>query len=304
MLPNFIVGGTSAGGTSFVVNAMIQHPDIYLPKQMRPEPHYFYKSWEYEKPISYYQEKYFSAVENEKAVGERSSSYLFSRESAQRISKHLPDIKLIFTLRNPIERTYANYRYTVLEGLEELSFEEALRDEKERVKNQEGIWAEIQPYNYTGRGFYGEQLEAYLEFFSPEQILLLKSESISDEPYNHLEKIFRFLDVDPTFKPELPPDFTSFNVKDRTLQVKLRKYFGSERFDKVIEAIRKNEDPLRYIDEKNQLEDKNNILSMQDNLTGKKQPMSDESRSYLSDLFANDMRKLNRYIDFSIDDWR
>ena len=150
--PNFIIGGTAAGGTSFLSAILVQHPEIYLPVEMRPEPHYFYKSWEYKKGLDYYLERWFKNVpETAIAVGERSSSYLFGGESvAKKIAAVYPNMKFIFTLRNPIERTWANYRYTVLQGLEKYSFEEALANEKKRVEEQSGIWAEIQPYNYTG----------------------------------------------------------------------------------------------------------------------------------------------------------
>ena len=156
--PNFIIGGTAAGGTSFLTAMLVQHPQVYLPKEMRPEPHYFYKSWEYSKGLDYYLERWFSHVPNDSiAIGERSSSYLFGgREVARKIVAIYPKMKFIFTLRNPIERTWANYRYTVLQGLEDLPFEEALAGEERRIKEQTGIWAEIQPYNYTGRGFYGK----------------------------------------------------------------------------------------------------------------------------------------------------
>ena len=175
VLPNFIIGGTSAGGTSFLSSAIIQHPEIYLPLKMRPEPHYFYKSWEYKRPLSYYKKKYFSNVKNEIAIGERSSSYLFGGlKNAKRIIKSIPGVKLIFTVRNPIERAYANYRYTALQGLESMSFDEALRNERERILSQDGIWSEIQPFNYTGRGLYCEQLEDYLKVFEGDKILIIK----------------------------------------------------------------------------------------------------------------------------------
>ena len=43
----FIIGGTAASGTSYLSATLVQHPQIYLPQEMRPEPHFFYKSWEY-----------------------------------------------------------------------------------------------------------------------------------------------------------------------------------------------------------------------------------------------------------------
>ena len=147
--PNFIVGGTAAGGTSFLTSILVQHPQIYLPKEMRPEPHFFYKSWEFEKGINYYLKRWFWNVPSSSvAIGERSSSYLFGGEAvANKIFHAYPDMRFVFTLRNPIERTWANYRYKVLQGLEDLPFEDALKNEILRISQQEGIWAEIQPNN-------------------------------------------------------------------------------------------------------------------------------------------------------------
>ena len=82
-------------------------------------------------------------------------------------------MKFIFTLRNPIERTWANYRYTVLQGLEDLSFEEALHNEKQRIEEQNGIWAEIQPHNYTGRGQYSKKIREYIKYFPKENFYSL-----------------------------------------------------------------------------------------------------------------------------------
>ena len=63
MNPNFIIGGIVAGGTSFLSSAITQHPQIYLPKVTRPEPSFFYKSWEYEKGMEYYRNKYFHEIQ-------------------------------------------------------------------------------------------------------------------------------------------------------------------------------------------------------------------------------------------------
>ena len=300
MKPNFIICGTSAGGTSFLTAGIINHPEIYLPKEMRPEPHYFYKSWEYEKPFSYYEEKYFKDVKNQIAIGERSSSYMFGENVAERMHKHLPDLKLIFMLRNPIERAFANYRYTVLEGLEELSFEEVLVKEPERIKAQTGIWAEIQPHNYTGRGFYYEQLKKFMQYFSPEKMLILKSDTFGKNPVEDFKKVFRFLGVNEDFHVEVPPSFTSFSVKNSSLQVKLRGYFQN-RFDLFIETIRMKEDASVHIQNK---EDQKNYELLKANLLDRKEAMPDSCRKYLQGVFKQDIEKLKNIVDFPVDDWK
>lgn len=302
MMPNFIIGGTAAGGTSFLSAALVQHPQIYLPKEMRPEPHYFYKSWEYKKGIEYYKKRWFSeVVPGQEAIGERSSSYLFGgRQVASKISAVLPRVKLIFTLRNPIERTWANYRYTVLQGLEPLSFEEALAREKERVAVQSGIWAEIQPHNYTGRGMYAKQLREFLEFFPLEQILLIKSEEMGKTPYPQLARVCEFLSVSTSFSPNLPPDHTSMSVIDPSLQVELRSYFA-DRFDLVIECIRKEQDPRQIAKLPEDLEQ---IKRMSSNLCGRKIAMSPDCRAYLQKVFADDIASLKELTPFSMSDWQ
>ena len=100
VLPNFLIAGAAASGTSFLSSILMQHTDIYLPKEMRPEPHFFYYSDKYAHGIEWYKKKWFSDVKKQSAIGERSSSYL-SQRKRKRISQNLPNIKLIFVLRNP-----------------------------------------------------------------------------------------------------------------------------------------------------------------------------------------------------------
>ena len=301
--PNFIIGGTAAGGTSFLAAVLVQHPEIYLPKEMRPEPHYYYKSWEYEKGLDYYLERWFSTVPSHSlAVGERSSSYLFGgRDVAQRIAVDFPEMKFIFTLRNPIERTWANYRYTVLQGLEDLMFEDALRQEPERIKKQTGMWAEIQPHNYTGRGFYGDHVTQFLELFDRQQILLIKSESLASDTDRELRKIYNFLGLNNLgFISQHPPNHTSCNVVNPSLQMQLRDYFG-DRFDKVIEAVRKKEDFGRFEEGH---KDRQAFEQLRNNMKGRKEGVPEDARKYLRNLFSADIEVLESIVDFDIKDWK
>ena len=280
---------------------IVDHPEIYLPKKMRPEPHYFYKSWEYQKSFKeYYLKKYFSNVKNEIAIGERSSSYMFGDKVPSRMQKFLPSAKLIFILRNPIERAYANYRYTVLEGLESNSFSYALKNENERIKNQKGIWSEIQPYNYTGRGLYYKQLKNFLKFYPREQMLILKSEIFGKNIQNDFNEIFNFLNVSKDFKVHRPPEFSSLSVINPSLQVRSRKYFKGK-FDLIIEAIRKKEDADKYLETKKDYE---NYILMKENLKSNKSNINQEDRLYLQSFYKDDIEKLQQLVTFDLSDWK
>lgn len=300
--PSFIIGGSAASGTSFLSSVLIQHPEIFLPKEMRPEPHYFLKSWEYEKGFSYYLKRWFGeTTEEHLAVGERSSSYLFGGKTvAHRIARDLPTVQLIFVLRDPVERTWANYRYTTLEGLEPLSFQEALATEQERIRKQEGIWAEIQPHNYTGRGFYGSQISDYLSIFSPEKILVLESEDLRFRLEETLTGVYDFLGVNPDFRHEqMPPDFSSLSVKNPVLQTQMRSYFG-DRFDLVVECLRK-EDSIERFSQTTQ--DRQKLDVLRSNLTEQKEEMPAESRVYLEELFRPDTKILSEKTGLDFSSW-
>ncbi|MCG8547418.1 MAG: sulfotransferase domain-containing protein [Alphaproteobacteria bacterium] len=301
MLPNFIIGGTPAGGTSFLGAAIAQHPEIYLPYPMEPECHFFYKSWEYEQGLEYYQRKWFADVDGERAVGERSSSYLFGGATvAERISAALPDVKLIFTLRNPIERAWGNYRFTVLQGLEELPFLEALKREPERIAAQTGRWAEIQPHNYTGRGMYAGLLTQYLARFQQTQVLLVKSEEMGQDPQRTFVDVFRFLGVTEDFQPCIPANFSALSVKDPAEQVRVRAVFG-QKITPILEAIRREEDPSHFActDEERAM-----MEILKANVEGSKRPMPAAARAILRDTYSEDLDLLEEIVPFSIEDWK
>ena len=95
-------------------------------------------------------------------------------------------------------------------------------------------------------------------------------------------------------------DYTSSNVIDPKLQVKLRKYFN-ERFDLLIESLRKNEDITKFA--KNDM-DIENIKKLSANMLGIKKNMKLESRLYLQSLYKADIKNLKQIVDFELDDWK
>ncbi len=293
--PNFIIGGTAAGGTSYLYELLIQHPEIYLPQERIPEPHYYYKSWEYEKGLKWYLKRYFHDVPKCKvALGERSSSYLYGgAKTASKIAKDFPKMKFIFMLRNPIQRAFANYRFTALQGLETLSFKDALLCEKERVRGSKGIWSEIQPYDYTGRGFYARQLKEFLEFFPSEQILCLKSEDVTRQNVSILRKIYEFLELkDTDFIPKEAPKHTSLSVIDIALQSRLRKHFGDD-FSYLVNTIRS--------EQRADLKKESKMLF--DNLLPQKETISLDCQELLISLYTNEIEALQGMVDFDPHKW-
>ena len=299
MLPNFIIAGGVATGTSFLSATLAHHPDIYLPRIQRPEPNFFHYSWKFNQGIEWYQNTWFHEVGEQHAIGERSSLLLPSDVAAKRIKQTVPNVKLIFCLRNPLERAWANYRFTVLEGLEHLSFDEAIQVESERMKKAVGKWAEVQPHAYLTRSRYSAHLEEFFALFGKERILLLKSEDLGRNPQENVRRVCEFLGVDSSVSLPLPPSYSSPSVINRTLQIELRGYFGDQ-FPILVECIRKEEDVSSLILSD---EDSVNIDRLRANLRGGKDPLAEESRLQLRKLFADEIERMKNLVDFSVDDW-
>ncbi len=290
-LPNFIIAGGVATGTSFLSHALATHSQVYLPKIMRPECSYFYKSWEYEKGIEYYSKKYFDDVRTESAIGERSSLYLHGDFLGvpEKIQLALPNIKLIFCLRNPTERAFANYRFSVLSGYENRSFERALNLEDKRFLKAKGWKTEIQPNLYRRRGNYMSQIEEYLRFFNQNNILFIKSETMNKYPQRTFDEVFRFLGVR---KEELvlPTNFSSHSVKSKYLQQVLRKT-SRGKFDAMTENIRQG----------SKLNWSEKIIKM--NVSHNIAPMSPKNRNTLNEYYRDQNEKLSKFLSWDLSDW-
>jgi hypothetical protein len=138
-------------------------------------------------------------------VGEASPSYLFHPQAAERVARLMPQAKLIAVLRNPVDRAFSHYQHEVALGREELSFEEALDAEPERMSGELERMARDPSYfshdwwnyTYTARGHYAEQLERWFAVFPREQVLVLISEELLQQPAEGYARTLEFLRARP-----------------------------------------------------------------------------------------------------------
>jgi hypothetical protein len=104
---------------------------------------------------------------------------------AERIHSLTPHVKLIYLVRDPIERLLSHYIHAYAEGQENRSLDEALID------------LDISPYVQRSR--YSMQLEQYLKFFPLSRILVVAQEDLYQQQCETLRRVFRFLDVEDSF---------------------------------------------------------------------------------------------------------
>lgn len=149
-----------------------------------------------------------------KAIGEISPLYLYSPSAAERICQLNPDIKIIAILRDPVQRAFSNYINYVQTGLETLStFEEALEIESARIRDR---WGPYPFWHYRQLGFYANQLHRYYDRFPTSQIRIYRYDKFIADPLGVLQDIFKFLEVDETFKPDVKQKYNSSHMPRNT----------------------------------------------------------------------------------------
>ena len=211
-LPNFLIVGAQKAGTTSVYEYLSQHPDVFMstPK----EPHFFtymtgdapsgghhspfYKPQRRVTEVHEY-ESLFANANGALAIGEASPSYLYSPHVAERISGIIPDSKIIAILRNPVERAFSNFQMNERLGQEPLkTFEAALAAEDDRVANDWGY-----AWHYFRKGLYDEQVVRYRQHFAQDQLLVTLHDDLVRDPAGFVRQLFTFLNVDPSFSPNL-----------------------------------------------------------------------------------------------------
>ena len=185
-LPDFVIIGAQKGGTSFLYHLLTQHP--LVEPAARKEVHYF--EGLFDLGIEWYrwcfpQPKWKDGRTT--ITGEATPYYLFHPQVPKRMAETVPQARLIALLRNPIDRAYSHYQMQVKRGTEPKVFEEAI---------------EQQGSSYLSRGVYVDQLPRWFEFFSKEQMLVLKSEDFFEGPVDTLKTVLDFLDLS-QWEPEV-----------------------------------------------------------------------------------------------------
>jgi hypothetical protein len=304
-LPNFLIIGAAKCGTTALYNQLNQHPQIYMSPVK--EPRFF--ALEGEKPdfrgpadrwginrcpftdIEAYR-ALFRDASGEKIIGEASTLYLYSQKAPERISHHVPDAKLVAVLRNPVERAYSAFMFMVRDGREPLSdFVRALREEEARIA---GNWGP--EYHYKRRGFYHSQLKRYFDRFDRGRIQVYLYEDFKSDPAGVARSIFRFLDVDDDFTPNVSAKHNVSGIpKSETLQ---SLYLLLRRPNPLKTALK----PLFPAKLRRRTRARA-LGSIQSRNLAKPPLMSPEIRAELSEAYREDILKLQELLQKDLSGW-
>lgn len=179
-------------------------------------------------------EKYsdlFNDVKNEKAIGEASPQYFTRPLAAKNIKKYIPEVKLIVSLRNPIERSYSHYLMDVRQGRENKPFLDAF------FEKNNGHYKQM-----VKHGLYYSNLTAWYDSFLEDQMKIVFFEDLISNPKELFKEIFDFLGVDNASEIRMDHQNKGGVPRNRMLYALLRSSVFAKVKKKVSKAIK-----LRYL---------------------------------------------------------
>jgi hypothetical protein len=188
-LPHFLIAGAQKAGTSWLARRMTDHPDVFMPPR---ELNFFSLDEHYLRGVDWYG-RHFTGAQSGQLVSEKSPGYLYTfRQNevvsvAQRVCETLPDVKIMFVLRDPVERAISsvfhhmyNRRFPPTASVSDVLFG--------RFSETARFWGILET------GLYTCNLEPYFRAFGEDQIRIwIYEEDVVRAPEAMLSDAFEFI---------------------------------------------------------------------------------------------------------------
>ena len=165
------------------------HPEISMSRERGLN--FFLEEYNWGRGVDWYASQFRGSAPIRGDTSPRYSNFPINAGAPQRMHGVIPDAKLIYIVRDPVERILSHYTHYVAHRREDRSLERALADRP---------GGEIRRNPYVCRSLYFLQLEQYLRLYARSQIFVVYFEELRDSPRRVLQRLFRFLGVDDSFK--------------------------------------------------------------------------------------------------------
>lgn len=235
VLPDFLIIGFVKCGTTSMYQYLTQHPNIFSAKGKEID--YFDRLYQrglnwYRVAFSFKIQKSFvkNFLKKDFITGEATPRYIEHVHALERIKKTLPNAKFIVLLRNPIDRAFSHYNMNMTSEYEYLTFEDALKREKQRIQGRYEKMKRIENYyswdydlyGYLEHGVYIKNLKRWMNVFHREQFLILQTEEFKRNTSEVYNQALKFLNL-PTHNLEEYPLHKKIDYKTRKMKKETRK---------------------------------------------------------------------------------
>ncbi|MDB4538085.1 sulfotransferase domain-containing protein [Akkermansiaceae bacterium] len=190
---SFVVIGAMKCGTTSLYSSLreVHEIDLCHVKELN----YFNNESNWEKGGEWYQRHFSMDSPIRGDVNPNYAMFPTCKVVPERLHQYAPSTKLIYLIRDPIERLRSHILHNLAKGKESRKFDEILAD----------LEVGHDPFGYVAYGQYGMQVKQYLKFFHPESLLIVKSEELLQNNFEVMNRITNFIGLpDEIFDREKP----------------------------------------------------------------------------------------------------
>lgn len=196
-LPDFLIIGAQKAGTTTLFNYLIQHPAIK--GSLLKEVNFFNKGENYSKGIKWYSKHFKNLLfpASRKLFFEATPDYMINKEYLNRIHHFNPTIKLIVILRDPVSRAFSAWNF--FKKFKHL--QDSIPDFKECIAREMQVIHDsvkeddVTQLKFLRKGFYTDQLRDCFDIFGRDNVLVLMTEDLQEQPIELLNRTLSFLGV-------------------------------------------------------------------------------------------------------------
>ncbi|MCA0900230.1 sulfotransferase family protein [Microbulbifer agarilyticus] len=199
-LPDFVIIGSMKSATTTIYEQLRKLDGIYMPELK--EPNFFSDDAQYARGADWYK-GLFESAERDDILGEASTHYTklpTYPKTVERLYESLPNAKLIYVMRHPIERLISQYIHEWSCNNIKVDINQAIEQHSELL-------------NYS---CYARQLGPFIERYGRDKILPVFFERLRAYPQSELERIAQFIGY--TGKVTWQDDLSKTNVSSERLR--------------------------------------------------------------------------------------
>jgi hypothetical protein len=189
----FAIIGAAKSASTWLHLALRQHPSVHMP----------------ESETAFFEDPYYDAANlrplrhlideapPDSRIGIKCPNYLCSPECPPRLARHLPDIRMIAILRNPVDRAISQYYHLIRSG----RLPVAPADEAFSAYMRGDFEPPFANKLILGFGCYGAGVEMFRRNFPADRLLIITDLELATDKREVFRRACRFIGIDDRFVP-------------------------------------------------------------------------------------------------------
>jgi hypothetical protein len=193
---NLVIPGAAKSGTSSLHDLLDQHPELNMSKPKEPQ-HFSHDDLYHGGAEAH--NALFKSDQAYRYHGESSQCYMVHPHAMTRIKERLASPKIIFVLRDPVDRLWSQYRWNYRRAVERAPLMQALAERGDDTGYNFNPAIRMYQENGGHLAFsrYSHWIPLWRETFGDDNVLVLRTGDLKTDPVGTLRKCFAFLDVAP-----------------------------------------------------------------------------------------------------------